>query len=166
MKIICALTGTPGTGKSSLGRALDGKKIFGYKIKVMDLNKEILENRLYSSYDKRRKTYVADLNKVTKFVKEKTRDDGIYIIESHLSHLLKINYDLFFLCRAGTEELHKRLAARGWSEEKIRENLESEVLEVIPSEIGGEAIQLDTSHGITEPLKRIIATLKEVVKEK
>ncbi len=131
---VIALTGTPGTGKSSIARILK-KKGFA----VIDLNYEVRRRKLYSAYDRKRKTYVADMKKVGKFIKnilktEKYRDKQI-IIDSHLSHLLPASIiDAVIVLRCSPEALEKRLEKRGWNREKIRENIEAEIIGLIEYE--------------------------------
>ena len=54
---------------------------------------------------------------------------GDVILEGHVSHLLPV--DTIIVLRASPKTLKERLAARGWSEVKIRENIEAEALDVI-----------------------------------
>jgi adenylate kinase len=61
MKRIC-VTGTPGTGKTTLAKKLSGKLGFYY----FDVNKFIVKNKLYEKYDRKRKTRIVDVNKLNK----------------------------------------------------------------------------------------------------
>ena len=69
-KIVIALTGTPGTGKTSVAKIL-GKKGFV----IIELNSEIKNCSLYGSYDRKRKTYVADFGKIEKFMKKELKSE-------------------------------------------------------------------------------------------
>ena len=51
------------------------------------------------------------------------------IIEGHLSHLLSV--DGVIILRCHPEELKKRLMKKNWDENKIKENLEAEALDII-----------------------------------
>jgi len=53
-------------------------------------------------------------------------------IEGHLSH--RVDLDYCIVLRTRPEVLEKRLKKRGYSEEKIRENVEAEAMDVILSE--------------------------------
>ena len=52
------------------------------------------------------------------------------ILEGHLSHLLK-NVDYVIILRCHPETLWRRLRNRNWNKEKIKENVEAEILDII-----------------------------------
>ncbi len=119
-----AITGTPGTGKSVLSKKL--AKRLGYKL--IELNKIIKKEKVYDSYDKKRKCYVVDVKKANKYVK-KIKDKNV-IIDSHLSHFLD-KMDLVIVLRCKPSTLEKRLKKKRWSKSKIEENVESEMISLI-----------------------------------
>ncbi|MEM1513662.1 MAG: adenylate kinase family protein [Candidatus Thermoplasmatota archaeon] len=119
MKI--ALTGTPGVGKSEVAKLLEK---MGYKI----LRIEEIYEKFVVGYDEARKSKIVDEKKMDKFIK-KIKEEGILIIEGHLSHLLSV--DAVIILRCHPEELKKRLIKKGWDENKIKENIEAEALDVI-----------------------------------
>lgn len=134
LRKIIALTGTPGTGKTAVSRILK-KKGFA----VIDLNSEIRKRKLYSAYDRKRKTYVADFGKIERFLKKELKqekyENKTIIIDSHLSHLLPSRIvDFVVVLRCEPAELERRLSERGWSAEKIRENVEAEIIGLIEYE--------------------------------
>lgn len=131
---IIALTGTPGTGKSSSAKLLK-KKGFA----VIELNSEIKKHRLYSSYDRKRKTYVADFGKIKAFLKKELKSKKYQsktaLIDSHLSHLLPASLvGAAVVLRCEPAILEKRLKRKGWSSGKIRENVEAEMIGLIEYE--------------------------------
>ncbi|HLG24957.1 MAG TPA: AAA family ATPase [Candidatus Nanoarchaeia archaeon] len=66
MKVIC-VTGTPGTGKTTVAKKLALKIGFLY----LDINGFVSKNKLYSGYDKKRKSKIVDIKKLNKeLVKE------------------------------------------------------------------------------------------------
>lgn len=121
MKI--AVTGTPGTGKSLLSKKLAKKLGFSY----IGLNDVIKKNKLYESYDRKRKTYVVDTKKLRSYFK---KIKGNVIIDSHLSHLFD-NMDLVIVLRCSPKTLEKRLKKKKWSNAKIHENIEAEMIGLI-----------------------------------
>lgn len=156
MKI--ALTGTPGTGKTSVSKLL-AKKL-GYKI--LELNKEIRKNKLYSGYDKKRKTYIADMNKINRFLNRKTNTEN-WIIDSHLSHFFKNDFVIVLRCEPN--EIKRRLKGKRWDKEKIRENFEAELIGVISYEArqrNKKVCDIDTTNkSINSVVKDVLKALKE-----
>ena len=134
---IHALTGTPGTGKTSISE---------------NLNKEIVHlSDLYpnsSDGKNQNEEWIIDLDKLNKQTQEKLRDD--IIIEGHLSHFID-NIDQIIVLRCDPRELKKRMEKRGYSEEKIKENLEAEAIGLIHSQAfeikkGASVFQHDTTN--------------------
>ncbi len=126
--MIIALSGTPGCGKTSVA------KILKKKFAVIDLNRLVVRKKLYAGYDKKRKTWIADIDKVEKFIKNEIKKYGkkAVLIDSHLSHLLPASIiDIVIVLRCDPKELEKRLKKKKWSNEKIRENVEAEIIGLI-----------------------------------
>ncbi|MCD6477047.1 MAG: adenylate kinase family protein [Candidatus Aenigmarchaeota archaeon] len=117
---IIAITGTPGTGKSSIAKDL-AKKL---NYKLIDLNDIIIKQKLYSGYDRKMRSYVVDINKI-----KNLKFENNVIIEGHLSHFLKVDKVIVLRCKP--EELEKRLKRRKYSKEKIKQNVESELIGII-----------------------------------
>lgn len=130
--MLIGLTGTPGTGKTSVSNLL--KEEYGYK--VIHLNDLIREEHLYSEIDTKRGAVIADMEQVAARVTDLTCgldknteiNDKITILESHLSHHIT---DIAIVLRASPDELRKRLSKRKYPTEKIQENIEAEALDVI-----------------------------------
>lgn len=113
MKI--AISGTPGTGKTSVTKLLEKKH------PIIHLNEYVKENELTRGYDKERKSYHVDLEAVDEELPKEA------IIESHFSHLLEV--DRIIVLRCHPNELEKRLSGR--DEDEIKENLEAEAIDKI-----------------------------------
>ena len=123
--MIIAVTGTPGTGKDTVSKLLAQQLGF----KLVDLNKLAKEKILFKGHDNKRKCDIVDIKKLNNAVKSMRGD---LVIQSHYSHLL--DCDLVVVLRTELKQLRKRLEKRGWSQEKIKENLEAEIFEVCKQE--------------------------------
>ena len=150
---LLALTGTPGTGKSTVGEILKGK---GYR--VVDLNALIKEMNLAEGWDEERMSLIVDTDRLKErlegFLQEGT------IVEGHLSHHLSPM--VCVVLRTSPKVLFGRLVKRGYGERKARENAEAEALGLITAEalqMGLEVYEVDTTSlpppGAAEVVERI-----------
>jgi adenylate kinase len=120
-----SLTGTPGTGKTSVSRIL-----LKNKINILDLNKIISEKNFIFGIDKDRNTKIIDIEILNKYIHNNFNNNKLLIIEGHLSHLLD-SIDKVILLRCHPRELKERLIKRNYNKKKINENIESEILDII-----------------------------------
>ncbi|MEM5804422.1 MAG: adenylate kinase family protein [Candidatus Aenigmatarchaeota archaeon] len=153
--MIIAVTGTPGTGKTVAARLLARR----LGCELLELNREIVKRKMYSSYDRKRRTFVADMAKVRAFVRQYAKGRACLIVDSHLSHDLKADKVIVLRCRP--DVLAKRLKARGWPVAKVRENVEAEMFGVISEEARG--YEIDTTR-LTP--RRAAAEMERVLKTK
>ncbi len=126
------VSGTPGTGKTELAKALAKKLSYKY----VDVNKLIKENHLSDGYDKKKECEIVDTEKLSKFLIDFIKNSGeSLVIDSHLAHYLPKKYiDLCIITKCELKELKKRLEKRKYNKEKIRENLDSEIFEICLNE--------------------------------
>jgi len=133
MKVII-VTGTPGTGKTRIAKNFSKENKYIY----LDVKSIIKKNKLNEGYDRKRKTYVVDTNKLNKILisdyitplKKDMRIKGL-VIDSHLSHYLPNKYvDLCIVTKCSLKKLKRRLENRGYNEKKIRENLDCEIFDI------------------------------------
>ena len=132
----CALTGTPGTGKTSISDFLDTKVVH-----LSDYYEEASEGKTKSG------EWLIDLDKINTIVSKTNLKEVFY--EGHTSHTLD-NLEMVILLRCDPPVLRKRLIKRHYSKGKINENLEAEALNIIFEEaienISEDKIfQLDTT---------------------
>lgn len=124
------ITGTPGVGKTIASKILAKNLGAAY----IDLNKMVLDERLDVGYDRERKCFIADFEKISKKIMKVMRElDGkIAIIEGHYAVFVvdSNKIDFVFVLRCHPEELETRLKKRGYSHGKISENLMVEILDI------------------------------------
>ena len=147
------VSGTPGTGKTTLSKKLAKRLNYYY----FDVNRFISECKLYESYDRKRRTKIVDVAKLNKDLireintikksinerpnkkipikyKKSKKINGI-VIDSHLSHYLPKRYaDLCIITKCDIKELNKRLKKKGYSKNKIQENLQAEIFDICLNE--------------------------------
>ncbi len=126
MKLIY-VTGSPGTGKTStalkLAVLLKGKHV--------DLGEVCLRKNFLLGYDKKRKSRIVDLNRLEKYVKNLILKTGkTLVFDTHFLVRLPTNLNpLIFVLRCEPLKLAERLRLKGFSEEKIYENVWAEILD-------------------------------------
>lgn len=123
--MLVAITGSPGTGKTTISNEIRNNDFL-----VIDLNKTAIEKNFIIEKDKIRNTNIVDINKINKYIKKNFLSDKIIFIEGHLSHLLKC-VDKVIILRCNPEKLKKNLIKKGWKKKKIKENIEAEILDII-----------------------------------
>ena len=145
--MILAITGTPGTGKTSVCKAL--------RLDFVDLNTLIEDKNFYTGIDTERGSIIADLDKLNEYLRHKERT--FLLIESHLAHLL--SPDVAVVLRTNPALLTERLTQRGFTARKIKENVEAETLDVILTEtvdLCKVVYEVDTSDKSIEEVASIV----------
>ncbi|MFW6384154.1 MAG: adenylate kinase family protein [Halodesulfurarchaeum sp.] len=117
-----AVTGTPGTGKTTATDLVDTD------LEVVHLNEVIEDRGLYSETDPERGSYVADVDAI----QEEYAAESNLLVESHLAHLLDVDRVIVLRCHPRT--IRERLLDRGEATESAAENAQSEALDVILAE--------------------------------
>jgi adenylate kinase len=123
--MIVALTGTPGTGKTSISNLLSNK---GFEI--INLYQLAVDENLIEGVDDIRTSFIVNIKKLDDYIIKKFKTYDMVIIDGHLSHLLK-NVDKVIVLRCHPKVLKIRLQKKNWNNKKICENLEAEILDII-----------------------------------
>jgi len=161
--LIIIISGTPGTGKTSVSRKLSQK----INAKVLSLNEIAIKKNFVLEYDAKRDTHITDFDKlipdVIKLVDQyRNNKFPFLIIESHFSDMLpEAIMDHIFVLRCDPDELYLRLKKRGYSEEKIKENIQAEILGnctnfFIQKEVNIPILEIDTTHLNVQSVANII----------
>ena len=125
------ISGTPGTGKSTLAKLLS--KRFNFK----RLNLKPILKKIYEKYDRKKQCYVVDIKKLNKeIIKKIKQSKQSLIISSHLAHHLPKKYvSLCIITKCSDlKKLKQRLQGRKYSKKKVEENLECEIFDICLNE--------------------------------
>lgn len=148
-----ALTGTPGTGKTSVAAAL--REELG--IPVVAVN--ALVDGMETDHDAERDAAMVDPERLRAAFKSADVPENA-IVEGHLAHHLPV--DVTVVLRCHPDELEERLEQKGWNERKVQENVEAEALDVILGEAVQErdtVIEIDTTGKDSGAAARAIADI-------
>lgn len=144
--MIIAITGTPATGKSSFAKQLvDALK----NSKIIEINDIVDQYKLFSKID-RMGSKVVKLTELEKkmqeIISEQPKEQNLIIV-GHLVPELKLNQDVTVTLRLSLKELIKRLEARNYEKEKIKDNIVSESVDYCGSkakEMCKETYEIET----------------------
>ena len=150
LSVNIALTGTPGTGKTSLSRLLDLNtlSINDYYPKISN-GKDVEGN------------WLVDIDKMNKEINVSNFSNTIF--EGHTSHFLD-GLDAVIVLRCHPDILKERLVSRNYKEEKLRENMEAEALNIISQEAVNEygekmVYELDTTSSELNESKSLLENI-------
>lgn len=169
VSMIFALTGTPGTGKTTVCEFIKEHSKYREKYRIIDLHKLVLDEKLYTGRDEDRNTYIADMERLRERVAELIKQTPVgmdTIIEGHISHYLPA--DVIIVLRAAPMALRKRLGKRReYSFKKVKENSDAEALDVIlveSTEVCDRVFEINTTDmnlvSVVRSVDEIIESLK------
>lgn len=149
MKVI--ITGTPGTGKTTVTEFLKEK----VDAEFISINSLLEDYDLNLGTDEKRGYKIVDTERMIPIVDEicENTDKNLVLFEGHLAQDYP-NADLVIVLRCNPEILESRLNNRNWRKEKIHENVSAEILGVCTSEsyetYNDNVHEIDTSNISTE----------------
>jgi len=155
MKILI-VSGTPGTGKTTVSKNL----LNYFKAKVISLSELAISEKLIKNYDTERETSVINEKKIVHHViklieRYNKLDLKFLVIESHFSDIVPGQIiDYIIILRYDPDELCIRLKERGYKKEKIRENVQSEIL--------GNSVNYFLNKQLNKPIMEIDTTNKSI----
>lgn len=172
------ITGTPGTGKSTHSQALlaalnaENDGVYSH----IDIGAFVKQHQLYETYDEEWSSYIVDEDKLMDALDGGANGDtsptvptsGGYILDWHTCDAFPESWiDLVVVLRTDHTELWRRLEKRGYALNKIQENNEAEIMQVVledakssyPDEIVVE-LQSHSVDDVDSNVDRIVAWSK------
>ena len=158
---IIGISGSPGTGKKTIGPLV--AKVLGWKI--VHLNKLALSGGAVIRRD--RYGFVVDPVRLQNLTVKAIRNGNVVVVGHLLPAVLRRGeVDFVAILRCEPVELERRLNRRGYGEEKVRQNVASEILDVCFVEVlqrfGSRKIgEFDTTRRIpTEVAAEVVETFQ------
>ncbi|MFH0736970.1 MAG: AAA family ATPase [Candidatus Micrarchaeota archaeon] len=143
------ITGTPGTGKSEVAKALAAE----LGLPLIDIKGLVREKKLA----KRDEVDIPRLAKALGFLKKMPG----FVAEGHLACEIRLPTDFVIVLRTHPKALRKRLSKRGYGKKKLEENLLAEMLDYcsqrVVSEYPRKPLELDTTGRTARACALIIA---------
>ncbi|KNH04006.1 hypothetical protein XU18_4676 [Perkinsela sp. CCAP 1560/4] len=126
------ITGTPGTGKTTIGREVANLLAYTY----LNVGEIIQSEGFADSYDSEFDAVVPDEDRLLDFLEETLRGGSGFVLDFHSSELFPERWiaqhplGTVIVLRCDTSTLHDRLAERKYPEIKIQENMNAEIMRV------------------------------------
>lgn len=162
--MIVTVTGTPGVGKTRLSKMLSRE----YDLKYIDFEGLLIKNGLYKEYDEEVNSYVIDIDKARVFLESVDLNNSI--LDGHNVLLVYPCYkvDKVILLRCSPYILLERLLSKGFNKRKILENVQSEILDVIASDVYSscdlnKVLEVDVSKGIDDKYHIVISFINNEI---
>lgn len=171
------VVGTPGTGKTTLSELL-AEELGATHLNVSELVKK---EGWYEGRDEKFDTFILDEDAVYEGMKELLkRAEKPCIVDFHSCDMLIEEeedvepwFRLIVLLRADTTVLYDRLASRSYSQSKINENIDCEIMQVVKEEIfdtfgsfieSGRTAFLELENNSTDQLQKNVEEIAAAIK--
>ncbi|XP_035920722.1 adenylate kinase isoenzyme 6 [Halichoerus grypus] len=124
------LTGTPGVGKTTLGKELASRSGLKY-INVGDIARE---GQLYDGYDEEYECPILDEDRVVDELENQMSEGGVIVDYHGCDFFPERWFYIVFVLQADNSVLYKRLETRGYNEKKLKDNIQCEIFQVLYEE--------------------------------
>lgn len=159
---IILVTGTPGTGKTTISKLL-AERLSGKYLGISNLAES--ENLILEK-DNLRDTLIVDIKTLKKRIHIIASSSQLTVIDSHFATDIVSNseVELTIVLRRAPWLLYKELSARGYNSDKIKENVEAEIIGVclssaLESISRDKILEVDTSNKTPEEVVSLILSV-------
>ncbi|GIL53181.1 hypothetical protein Vafri_8854 [Volvox africanus] len=124
------ITGTPGTGKTTTSELV--AQALGFR--HINVGEWVRDKGLHSGWNEEFECFDLDEDKVCDAMEDLMAEGGNVVDHHGCDFFPERWFDLVVVLQANNTELFDRLQRRGYSEKKIRENVECEIMMVVLEE--------------------------------
>jgi adenylate kinase len=139
--MIIVITGTPGTGKSTLASML-ARRLRGVHV---DVSRLVVEEGLWTGVDSERSgSLIADREAIVEKLEGLVGETEVLVIDSHFGEEIASELPgdkIIIAVRLDPFILADRLRRRSWPLRKVRENIEAEILGVCTANALGKGLK-------------------------
>ncbi|KAL8843094.1 MAG: hypothetical protein Q9170_000224 [Blastenia crenularia] len=158
------ITGTPGVGKTSLCESL----LDSTDLRHLSINRVAQERSCHDGWDEDLKSWIVDEDKLLDAIEDDVQTGG-YMIDWHACDLFPESWiDLVVVLRSDSAILYDRLKARNYSERKLQENMDAEIMEVLLSDARhafNEKIVVELQSNTTEDMESNVSRIEAWVEQ-
>ncbi|KAI8926880.1 AAA domain-containing protein [Entophlyctis helioformis] len=124
------ITGTPGTGKTTTSEMA----AMATGLKHVEVGKLVKEKQLHDGYDAEFDSYILNEDKVVDELEDIMAPGGVIVDHHGCDFFPERWFDLVVVLTCDNNTLYQRLENRKYSEKKIQENVECEIMRVVADE--------------------------------
>lgn len=154
-----ALTGTPGVGKHTVAEMVASR----LGMRLIDINELAISSAIIGMDES---TYIVDVDRLAEMLKDV--EDNVLLV-GHLAPYVLDSVDLVVVLRRSPYELRDVYRERGYSEDKARANLQSEILGIITYDavkrFGDSVIEVDctgrSAEDVADEIVRVVRNEQE-----
>mmetsp|Transcript_34017 Transcript_34017/g.109639 ORF Transcript_34017/g.109639 Transcript_34017/m.109639 type:complete len:179 (+) Transcript_34017:50-586(+) len=157
------IVGTPGTGKSTTAQyVVQGAP----SMRHVEVGALVREKQLHTGWDAEYECHVLDEDRILDELEEGMEAGGV-IVDFHGADLFPERwFDLVVVLRTDNSVLYSRLQSRNYSQKKLTENVEAEIMQVILDEAResyAEEIVLELSSDTLEALEANVQRILQFI---